>query len=118
MTEKEIQNRIMLKLSEAGCVVYRNETAGVWAGHKIGTTTKGDAVLRDAKPMLAGLCKGSADIIGIAPDGRFLAVEVKTPKGRPSAEQINFIDVVNRSGGIAGIARSPEDALDLIGYNR
>jgi hypothetical protein len=62
----------------------------------------------------AGLTKGGSDIIGIAPDGRFLAVEVKTTTGRLRPEQQRFIDAVNAKGGIAGVARSVEDALQLI----
>lgn len=75
----------------------------------------GDQVtLTNARMMTFGLCVGSSDIIGIAPDGRFLAIEVKTPKGRPTTEQLRFIEAVKAAGGIAGIARSVEDALELI----
>jgi hypothetical protein len=44
----------------------------------------------------------------------FAAIEVKTPTGRPTEEQINFIGRVNKAGGIAGIARSPEDAIEIL----
>ena len=111
--ETKIQRLIMLALSDAGCTVWRNETAGAWMGKQI--HRQGDQVtLTNARMMTFGLCVGSSDIIGIAPDGRFLAVEVKTPKGRPTKEQLRFIDAVRNAGGIAGIARSVEDALDLI----
>lgn len=71
-------------------------------------------LIYDARPLHAGLCVGSSDIIGITPDGRFLAVEVKTKTGRATAEQIRFIDAVRRKGGVAGIARSVDDALSLL----
>jgi hypothetical protein len=61
-----------------------------------------------------GICVGSSDLIGIAPCGRFLAVEVKTATGRVTKEQQTFIDAVCRAGGIAGIARSVDDALQLL----
>jgi hypothetical protein len=61
-----------------------------------------------------GLTKGGSDIIGWTSDGRFLAVEVKTEKGRATKEQLRFIDAVNNSGGIAGVCRSPEEAIQLI----
>ena len=35
--------------------------------------------------------KGSADILGCLPGGRFLAVEVKAPGGRLSPEQKQFL---------------------------
>ena len=111
--ETKIQRLIMLALSEAGCTVFRNETGTFWAGkviHKAGE----QVTLTAARPIPCGLCVGSSDIIGFTDDGRFLAIEVKTPKGRPTKEQLRFIDAVNASGGIAGIARSVEDALDLI----
>jgi hypothetical protein len=52
--------------------------------------------------------------VGLTPEGRFLAVEVKTRTGRPTKEQLTFIDAINKQGGIAGIARSVEDALLLL----
>lgn len=114
--ETKLQNRILLALSEAGCTVWRNETAGVWLGKPI--HKDGDQVtLTNARMFTAGLAVGSSDIVGMAPGGRFLAVEVKTPKGRATKEQLRFIEAVQASGGIAGIARSVEDALDLIRHS-
>lgn len=111
--ETRIQRRIMLALSEAGCIIWRNETSGAWVGKQIHRA--GDQVtLTNARMIRFGLAVGSSDLIGIAPDGRFLAVEVKTKTGRASKEQLKFIDAVNNAGGIAGIARSPEEALQLI----
>ena len=51
--------------------------------------------------------RGVADIIGVIPGGRFLAVEVKTLHGkRPTPEQAAFIASVNEKGGLAIVARS------------
>jgi hypothetical protein len=50
--------------------------------------------------------KGSADIIGMLPDGKFLAVEVKTRHGRVSPEQAAFMEKVRGMNGIAVVARS------------
>jgi hypothetical protein len=71
-----------------------------------------------------GLHKGSSDLIGITPVtitpdmigkrmGIFTAIEVKTPKGKPTDEQINFIQRVRDLGGFAGVARSVEEALEI-----
>ena len=97
--ESNLQARIMLALSEAGCLVWRNNTG----------------VLPDRRgiPIRFGLCPGSADIIGIAPGGQFLAVEVKTKTGRATDAQHAFIAAVIRAGGRAGIARSPEEAVEI-----
>lgn len=100
MREQDIQRLIMLALSEAGCLIFRNNVG----------------VLKNAAgiPIRFGLAIGSSDLIGIAPGGRFLAVEIKTPTGKATPEQIRFIEAVRARGGIAGIARSPQDALDLL----
>lgn len=100
MKESDIMRACMLALSEAGCLIWRNNT-GVLPD-------------RQGVPIRFGLCVGSSDLIGITPDGRFLAIETKTAKGRIRPEQQRFIDAVRAKGGIAGIARSPEDALDLL----
>jgi hypothetical protein len=54
--------------------------------------------------------KGSADIIGlIPPDGQFLAVETKTPGGRLSPEQRQFLADIKALGGLAIVAKSWTD---------
>lgn len=104
----------MLALSEAGCLIWRNETAGVWVGRVIHQESA-SLTLAGARMIQAGLCVGGADLIGVSPDGRFLAVEVKSQSGRPSKDQLNFIAAVQQAGGIAGVCRSVEEALKLLG---
>ncbi len=58
--------------------------------------------------------RGISDIIGIY-QGRFLAIEVKTPKGKLTDSQRAFIQRVNREGGIAFVARSVEDVIKHLG---
>ena len=112
--ETKIQRAIMVALSNAGCTVFRNETGNFWAG-KIIHKDDGQVTLANASMVPCGLCRGSSDIIGIhRGSGRLIAIEVKTAKGRATQEQLAFIDAINRAGGIAGIARSPEDALALL----
>jgi hypothetical protein len=53
---------------------------------------------------------GSSDIIGILPDGRFIAVETKASKGgRLSDTQKSFLEKVRQHGGVAIVARSTAD---------
>jgi len=52
---------------------------------------------------------GSSDIIGILPDGRFLAIECKYGKGKTTPEQDAFLAEITRNGGEAFIARSVDD---------
>ena len=44
----------------------------------------------------------------------FASIEVKTPNGRLTGPQQNWMHTVQTAGGIAGVARSPEDALQII----
>ncbi|MDR0731206.1 MAG: VRR-NUC domain-containing protein, partial [Treponema sp.] len=63
--------------------------------------------------------KGSSDILGLLPGGRFLAVECKAPDGRLSPEQRQFLADIKAQGGLAIVARSCRDieaALTEAGY--
>jgi hypothetical protein len=56
--------------------------------------------------------KGGSDLIGIVRGtGRFVACEVKSEGGRPTQQQLMFLDRVRRSGGLAFIARSVDDVV-------
>ena len=96
-SEANILNDCMVALSEAGCMVWRNNTG----------------VLPDktGRPIRFGLCVGSSDIIGICADGRFLAVECKSKTGRATEKQLTFLRNVARMGGRAGVARSADEAV-------
>ncbi len=64
-----------------------------------------------------GVKKGISDLIGIMPlngkaPGVFLAIEIKTERGRLSENQENFLRSINESGGIGFVARSVQDVID------
>jgi VRR-NUC domain len=99
MNEAEIQNRIRGALNKLPNVcVWRNNVG---------------AYKRDGVWIRYGLAVGSSDLIGIV-DGRFLALEVKTPTGIVSDEQEAFIKSVRKYGGIAAVVRSVAEALDVV----
>jgi hypothetical protein len=59
---------------------------------------------------------GCSDIIGQMRDGRFLAIECKREKGNQLSDaQAAFLDRVRASNGVAGMARSVEDARGIVG---
>jgi hypothetical protein len=60
-----------------------------------------------------GLAPGSADLIGWI-QGRFLSIEVKSATGRVRPDQQNWMNVVNSHGGIAFVARSVAEAVELL----
>ena len=110
-SEQSIQQHIRLALSRGPVRLYRNNTGTLRDQH--------------GRPVSFGLCKGSADLIGwttrtITPDmvgqqvAVFTSIEVKTATGRLSPEQRQWLEAVQAAGGIAGVARSVEDALDLL----
>lgn len=112
--ETKLQRMIMVALSENGHTVFRNETGRFWTGQIIHKDGK-QVTLTNAVMIPVGLAVGSCDIVGIQRDtGRFFGVEVKTKTGRISPEQKKFIEIVNQRGGIAGVARSVEDAIELL----
>lgn len=53
--------------------------------------------------------KGISDIIGVLPDGKFLAIEVKRPGRKPTERQKQFLEQVKAAGGVAFVAYNVED---------
>lgn len=61
---------------------------------------------------------GGFDILGlIPPTGRFLAIECKVGKNKPTAKQIEFWDTVLDAGGLAVVAYDLDDVFDALGYD-
>jgi hypothetical protein len=101
MTEAELQAEILFAVgSRPDCRIWRNNTG-------VGRTLSGQRVIR------FGLV-GSADLLGILRGGRFLAVEVKTAKGRQSEAQRNFQRMIESMGGIYVLARDVQTVVDVI----
>lgn len=81
---------------------------------------------KDGRWVKFGLVEGSSDLIGWTPVeitqdmvgqhlAVFTAIECKTKRGKPTDTQQYFIARVQADGGYAGVARSVEDALKVIG---
>ncbi|HEY5177286.1 MAG TPA: VRR-NUC domain-containing protein [Terriglobales bacterium] len=100
-TEAQIQKHIpdYLKLKRVVCLKHRN----------VGIMKPNGSYI----PLAFGE-KGISDIIGCLPDGGFLAIEVKKPRGRPTPEQKEFIASVLRNKGIGIIAYSLDDVLNAL----
>lgn len=110
--------------SEMGHRLFRNNIGVGWVGKSIRYTENrtikvqpGDVLIRQARPLHAGLIEGSSDTVGFSKDGRFIAIETKTLNGVTHPErlrkQFNFIKQINDAGGIAGMVRTEEDAFEL-----
>ena len=59
---------------------------------------------------------GVPDIIGCF-KGRLIGIEIKSEKGVVSEYQKEFIENINRAGGLAFVARSLDDVIDGLGLN-
>jgi hypothetical protein len=63
----------------------------------------------------ANTAKGMSDIMGVLKDGRTLAIEVKSRTGRMRPGQEEFLQTIRSAGGVAGVCRSVDDAVRLLG---
>ena len=59
--------------------------------------------------------KGMSDIMGVLKDGRTLAIEVKSRVGKMRPGQDEFLQTIRQAGGVAGVCRSVDDAVRLLG---
>ena len=111
MTEAHIQQQIRL-LSRGPVRLFRNNVGRL-------------PDPRTGRLVTFGLAPGSADLIGwrsvtITPDmvgqtvAVFASVEVKSPGGRLRPDQATWLAAVQAAGGIAGIARSAEEAQQIL----
>ena len=112
MTEMNRLRAIMLGLSTPGVRLFRNNCGA----------------LKDAEGRLIryGVANpGGSDLIGwrsitVTPDmigqklAIFVAIEVKGERTRVTDHQRNFIGRVKADGGLAGVARTVDDALGII----
>lgn len=89
------------------------------AGHFVTRANVGTFFTEDGRPIKTGLPVGFSDLFGHrAGDARAFYVEVKKPGGRVSKEQVAFIAAMQRRGAIAGIARSVDEAIALVGQHQ
>ena len=57
--------------------------------------------------------RGVADVL-VCIKGKFLAIELKSSKGKLSAEQESFLDSVSNTGGYAIVASSLDAVMDVV----
>lgn len=95
--EYVIKRNIITWLRYNGVFAWCQSNAAIW-----------DAKRGSYRKMSALQKRGVADVLGIW-NGRFLAIEVKSKTGKLSPYQQEFLDDVNRHGGIGFMARSIED---------
>lgn len=99
MSEKDIENAILEYLNLLpNTKAWKNQSVGIYDPvKKIYRMNKG-----------AYTARGTSDIIGIC-NGVMLCIEVKTPKGKPTKLQLEFLSAMEQYGALAMIARSVDD---------
>lgn len=125
MSEQALRKQVQIALSRLGARLFRVNTGLAWVGklhfHQPGVRL----VLTEPRPIRMGLATGGSDLIGwttvtITPEmvghpvAVFTAIELKTGRLRETREQAVFLDAVRRAGGLAGVARSAEEAVRLV----
>ena len=105
MLEKDIQNSILEYLWMAGVYCWRNDSVGFF-------DPKRKTFLKRKSRFSVN---GVSDILGVLSDGRFLAIEVKTPKTkkRVSKDQKSFLEAINRNNGIGVVVWSLDQVVEM-----
>lgn len=114
-SEHRIQDEIRLVLSRHG-IVLRLNSGKAYGGKRVWDQHGNNYILTDIRPI--ALCpKGTSDLLFIGQNGQVAFIECKDYKGKPREDQQRFIELMRSYGYRAGIARSPADALKIIGVD-
>lgn len=92
------------------CLVYLSSVGYFVWGNNTGAIKNGDRYQRYGLP-------GSSDIIGISPNGYFIAIEIKTGKAVQNKQQKKFEERVMKNNGTYKVVRSLKDLKELINEN-
>ena len=111
-SERDTQAAILLALSHGPTRLLRINAGVAWQGTVIERTQHRLVLARPYAIRLAA--PGVSDLLGWTEHGRFVAIEVKAGRRQPTDEQAAFIELVRRSGGLAGVARSVEEARAIL----
>ena len=113
LPETRLQNEIRLGISSRcdDVVTFRNHAGA----------------LRDqrGKMVTFGLSPGSPDLVGwktveVTADmigqrlAVFVGIEVKMPGEKPRADQAHWLAQLEQAGGVAGVATSTDEAVDIL----
>ena len=101
MREGDLMRQILVALSEDGHFAYRCNV--------------GRFKMADGRWFDTGLPPGFSDIAGHrAGDARAFYLEVKTPTGRATPQQLAFIAAMQKRGALAGVVRSVDEARRVL----
>lgn len=101
MKEQDIQTAIMKML------LHHPRVAWCYV------TTSGKVKGRGGHWMTLGV-PGLPDIMGQLRTGHLFGIECKQPGNKPTEDQERFIDMIRQNGGLAGVATSVDEALEVL----
>jgi len=99
-TEQQTQRAISEYLQFKGVIIFKHRNVGIYKKE-----TNQYIPLPDGE-------RGISDLIGCTKRGQFIAIEVKKKGGKPTQNQLEFIERVRANGGISILAYSLEDVVE------
>lgn len=107
MNTADLTNAIILAASERGHLLVRNNSGTAKAKNK-------DGSIRYIRYGVGPNGGGGGDLIGLTSTGQFLSIEIKVGKDRQTDKQKLWQQWVTMRGGRSGVARSVEDAIEIM----
>ncbi|MFP4561588.1 MAG: VRR-NUC domain-containing protein [Thiohalorhabdus sp.] len=123
--ETPLMRNVQLELGgREGIKLFRNDIGTGYQG-KAYNYAGGGVVIPNPRRVSYGLHPGSPDLVGwrsieITPDmvgatvAVFVGVETKAKGGRVQPNQRNFLETLQQGGGLAGVARSVDEAVEIV----
>jgi hypothetical protein len=123
IAEQHLRKAVLTAVRGMGVRLFRVNTGMAWAGEA--KQAGPDVYIRNAYPIRMGLIEGGSDLIGWTPVtvtqdmvgerlAVFTAVELKVGRTATTEAQDRFLARVREAGGVAGLARSVADAVELL----
>lgn len=100
MKEADIQRAIIDILEYSGWVVVKVNNVGIYK--------------KATDSYIPPRQKGISDLLCCAPNGRFVAIEVKKPGNKPTEHQSEFLERVRATGGVGLVIDNPDTAIKLV----